>query len=542
MRVVRCASHTSRLVYAPRRGQSPDRRPRGPGYRQRTGSGRGSGPGRGRRPVAGAGRRRPDRPRVGRGRVTVALTPCRRRSSACGCSRGRRKTRVLEPAEAEVTLDGRSPPPSSSRRGSRCARLSWSSSTAATGTGRCARSRRAGSAASTPRAPPSGSPWARSRRCAATAPRPGRARPLETGPDELRALIDEIVGPGERTGGDDYLEFKLAGPTTRASCWTRSTPTSARSPRSCRSAPAVPTPAWPRPRYGRAARHRSAGSRSTRPPLRQRLDRRRPARLDTAVLKALLAEAWTTGHDFGRRLGDAAPAARRGAARAAAGRRRGAGRAGHLDGDPRPLAGQRLHAARRRAAELPGSGRRDAVARPCRGSRPRRAPGRCCASGCCARTRAPPAGLGRARGLEHGPGPLRLGVVQEVGVDADALVVLNFNALQVQRGQPRRDLEVGLGMVDERAGQMERDVRPADRRDHPPQQPAVVPAAAGQGRPASCRRHPHARARRAARRRAAAARVPRPRPRAQRSVATARASSPIWRCCAPSADDHRCRG
>ena len=42
-------------------------------------------------------------------------------------------------------------------------------------------------------------------------------------------------------------------------------------------------------------------------------------------------------------------------------------------------------------------------------------------------------------------GPMRLGVVQEVGVDAEAVVVLNFNALQVQRGQPRRDLEVGLG-------------------------------------------------------------------------------------------------
>ena len=54
---------------------------------------------------------------------------------------------------------------------------------------------------------------------------------------------------------------------------------------------------------------------------------------------------------------------------------------------------------------------------------------------------------------------MRLGVVQEVGVDAQAVVVLNFNALQVQRGQPRRDLEVGLGMVDDRASEMEPGIR-----------------------------------------------------------------------------------
>ena len=38
-------------------------------------------------------------------------------------------------------------------------------------------------------------------------------------------------------------------------------------------------------------------------------------------------------------------------------------------------------------------------------------------------------------------------------------MVLNFNALQVQRGQPRRDLEVGLGMVDDRASEMEPGIR-----------------------------------------------------------------------------------
>lgn len=46
-------------------------------------------------------------------------------------------------------------------------------------------------------------------------------------------------------------------------------------------------------------------------------------------------------------------------------------------------------------------------------------------------------------------GPMRIGTVQEVGLDAPWAVVLNFNALQVQLGHPQRDLNIGLSLLDD---------------------------------------------------------------------------------------------
>ena len=151
----------------------------------------------------------PIAPVSGDGRVTVALAAVpeaveRLRVLAWSSQ----PTRVLEPARAEVTLDGQlaATVELASGQSLRAAELvelyrrhgSWKVRAVASGWvgGVDAASAAVGVPVSA---------FAPLRR---DAPAPRR---VETGPDELRALIDEIVGPGERTGGHNYLEFELAG-------------------------------------------------------------------------------------------------------------------------------------------------------------------------------------------------------------------------------------------------------------------------------------------------------------------------------------------
>ena len=296
----------------------------------------------------------------------------------------------------------------------------------------------------------------------ASKPRP--APSSSAGPAELRPLIDEIVGPGERVGGDDYLEFKLAG-TYDASIVldpvdddltsvTAILPLGSGGASDARMGEAAARTSGEAP-MGRIAfdgGHVYASVSTV-------VDRHA---LDTAVLKALLAEAWTTAHDFARRVG-------------------GAWRGVQLpDETPREL---RLGV----AEELgePGSWteiREMLVANnfmllvdapqtclapadgtlwlgPVRLAGAARAWSVLCERVLRADVELTPDAWREIADWNTVSGPMRLGVVQEVGADAQAVVVLNFNALQVQRGQPRRDLEVGLGMVDDRASEMEPGIR-----------------------------------------------------------------------------------
>ena len=268
--------------------------------------------------------------------------------------------------------------------------------------------------------------------------------------------------------------------------------------------------------------------------------------VDTAVVKALLAEAWTTAHDFARRIG-------------------GAWRGVQLpDEPPREL---RLGV----AEELgePGSWteiREMLVANnfmllvdapqtclapadgtlwlgPVRLAGAARAWSVLCERVLRATSSSAPAAWNEIADWNTVSGPMRLGVVQEVGADAQAVVVLNFNALQVQRGQPRRDLEVGLGMVDDRASEMEPGLRqlingtnhrnnlpwfPSRRWSGPPRELAddiLARELFGLGPTARPRRRTSATAYA---------------PATTRSAAPARATSPTSRCCTPSAATTSC--
>ena len=127
------------------------------------------------------------------------------------------------------------------------------------------------------------------------------------GPAVLRALIDEIVGPGERIGGDDYLEFKLAGTydasvvldpvNDELSAVTAILPLGSGGPSDTRMAEAAARTSGEAP-MGRIAFDGGHVYASVSTVVDQHA-------LDTAVVKALLAEAWTTAHDFARRIGGA---------------------------------------------------------------------------------------------------------------------------------------------------------------------------------------------------------------------------------------------
>ena len=176
------------------------------------------------------------------------------------------------------------------------------------------------------------------------------------------------------------------------------------------------------------------------------------------MLKALLSEAWATGLDFGRRLGDARLPGE-------APRELRLGVAEELGGPNTwtEIRGLLLANDFMALVDAPQSCLAPADGTlwlgPVQLAATARAWSVLCERVLRADAQLSPRAWGELAGWNTVSGPLRLGVVQEVGVDAGAVVVLNFNALQVQRGQPRRDLEVGLGMVDERAGQMEADVR-----------------------------------------------------------------------------------
>lgn len=281
----------------------------------------------------------------------------------------------------------------------------------------------------------------------------------DPGPALLRALVDEIVGPGERIGGHNYLEFKLGGAhdasivldgvTNELSSVTAVLPLGEAYPDGPTAEAAARTSGEvPMGRIAFDGGHAYASASTV-------VDH---TAIDTAVLKALLSEAWATALDFARRTG----------------------RASLPETPPREL---RLGVAEELGEQHTWGEIRELLL----------------ANGFMVLVDAPEACLAPADGtLWLGPvrlagsarswsvlcervvradaelsseawrsiaewnslsGPLRLGVVQEVGAGAQPAVVLSFNALQVQRGQPRRDLEVGLSMVDERAGELEPGMR-----------------------------------------------------------------------------------
>ena len=406
----------------------------------------------------------------GDGRVTIALATVpdaveRLRVLAWSTVR----TRVLEPAEAEIALDGLVVATVELKTGQplRAAELveiyrrhgNWKVRAVASGwiggidaasaavgidAGAFQPLRAAAPARPSPTPRPSGSPAA--------------------GPAQLRALVDEIVGPGERIGGHNYLEFKLAGSYDASvvldpvddelSSVTAILPLGHGGASDARMGEAAARTCGEAP-MGRIAFDSGQvyASASTV------VDRHA---VDTAVLKALLAEAWTTAHDFARRVG-------------------GAWRGVQLpDEPPREL---RLGVAEElgephswteiremlvansfmllvdapQACLAPADG--TLWLGPVRLAGAARAWSVLCERVLRADVELSPKAWSEIADWNTVSGPMRLGVVQEVGVDAQAVVVLNFNALQVQRGQPRRDLEVGLGMVDDRASEMEPGLR-----------------------------------------------------------------------------------
>ena len=349
----------------------------------------------------------------GEGRVTIALTAVpdavdRLRVLAWSSV----KTRVLEPAEAEISLDGAIVAKVELKTGQplRAAELvevyrrhgNWKVRAVASGWigGVEAASAAVGIDAGAFQPLRAA---ARGRRASDAAPRPRR----DAGPAVLRALIDEIVGPGERIGGDDYLEFKLAGTydasvvldpvNDELTAVTAILPLGAGGPSDTRMAEAAARTSGEAP-MGRIAFDGGHVYASVSTVVDQHA-------LDTAVVKALLAEAWTTAHDFARRIGgawrgvqlpDEPPRELR------LGVVEELGEPSYLDRDPRDARGQQLHAARRRAADLPGARRRHALARPgaARGRRARLVGA--VRAGAARRRRADPGRLARDRRLEHG--------------------------------------------------------------------------------------------------------------------------------------------
>lgn len=276
----------------------------------------------------------------------------------------------------------------------------------------------------------------------------------DEGPALLRGLVDEIVGPGARIGGPDYVEFTLPGgyaaslvlepvgdqlsavtavlPLGELVAWEAAARISGEAP------------------LGRIAfqdGHAYASASTV-------VDN---AAVDTAVAKALLAEAWETAREYQRRAGAAMlPKAPREL------------RLGVAEELGEPRSWSEIRDMLRANSFLPLVDAPEACLAPADGtlwlgpvSLEGVARGWCVL---CERVlRADVALNGSAwrslasfNGLS---GPLRLGVVREVGAGAQDAVVLSFSALQVQRGQPRRDLEAGLSMVDDRAAELEPGLR-----------------------------------------------------------------------------------
>lgn len=380
------------------------------------------------------------------------------------------RTRVLEPAEAEIALDGQIVATVELKTGQplRAAELveiyrrhgNWKVRAIASGWigGIDAASAAVGVAADAFRPLSAGASPA-----PASRPDAPRASPA-VGPAELRALIDEIVGPGERVGGHNFLEFKLAGSydasvvldpvNDELSAVTAILPLGAGGPSDTRMAEAAARASGEAP-MGRIAfdsGHVYASASTV-------VDRHAA---DTAVLKALLAEAWTTGLDFARRVGAAWRGVRL------------------PDDPPREL---RLGVAEELGEPTTWTEIREMLVAnnfmllvdapqtclapadgtlwlgPVRLAGAARAWSVLCERILRADAELTPAAWREIADWNTVSGPMRLGVVQEVGVGAQAVVVMNFNALQVQRGQPRRDLEVGLEMVDERAAELEPGLR-----------------------------------------------------------------------------------
>jgi hypothetical protein len=375
------------------------------------------------------------------------------------------QTRVLEPAEIEVALDGAVVATVELKTGQplRAAELvevyrrhgNWKVRAVASGWigGVEAAGAAIGIDASAFRAP-----------SAAPPPKPRPTASPDAGPAELRPLIDEIVGPGERVGGADYIEFKLAGTydasvvvdgiDAELTSVTAILPLGAGAAADARIAEAAARTSGEAP-MGRIAfddGHAYASVSTV-------VDRHA---LDTAVLKALLAEAWTTARDFARRLGSAWSGVQ-------------------LPDDPprelrlgvfeelgEPGSWTEIREMLLSNHFMPLVDAPQTCLAPADGTLwlgPVRLAGAARAwSVLCERVVRADVELDAAAWREIADwntvsGPMRLGVAQEVGADAKSVLVLNFNALQVQRGQPRRDLEVGLGMVDERAGEMEPGIR-----------------------------------------------------------------------------------
>ena len=250
----------------------------------------------------------------GEGRVTIALT-----SVPDGVERLRVlawssvKTRVLEPAEAEIALDGAIVAKVELKTGQplRAAEFvevyrrhgNWKVRAVASGWigGVEAASAAVGvdAGAFQPLRTTTASPPPR------PTPQPCSAASTVAGPAVLRALIDEIVGPGERIGGADYLEFKLAGTydasvvldpvNDELSAVTAILPLGSGGPSDTRMAEAAARTSGEAP-MGRIAFDGGHVYASVSTVVDQHA-------LDTAVVKALLAEAWTTAHDFARRIG-----------------------------------------------------------------------------------------------------------------------------------------------------------------------------------------------------------------------------------------------
>lgn len=296
------------------------------------------------------------------------------------------------------------------------------------------------------------------------APAPARPVPVSdgsVGPALLRGLVDEVVGPGPRTGDHDHLGFTLGGvedvmlalePFEDVVTVTAVVPLGAGSPRG-RLAEAALRASGEAP-MGRVAFSGGKVFASASTTVGSEA-------VDTAVLKALLAEAWSTGVAFNRRAGasfKATPLAEKPPRELQLGIVEDLGEPGGwtetrqmlLDSQFMPLVDAP------QACLAPDTG--TLWLGPVALAGTPRAWSVLCERVLRTDVVLDQAAWERLAGMNTVSGSLRLGVVEEAGATAPA-VVLNSSALQVRRGQPRRDLEIGLRLVDDQAGQLAPTVR-----------------------------------------------------------------------------------